>query len=229
VLCGNETPGCSMHETSSVDGFFGSMPPRSSTASSGFVSAVDHIVRTLRITTWFESDTLSENPGVSITVRFSIVSPSMCENERPSGELLPWKSRIVLRGPWPVIVTPSLGRPVSPERAASCRTRTCPRRTRSCRPSRREERVERLRLLVRTVRDLPRRAVPGTPQLVQVGAYGSAFWQLLGSRADSGVGRPSAAIRTACASWPLHEPLPVTSQRPGPCTWGSARRRGRGA
>src|SRR5439155_7744562 len=81
----------------------GSMPPRSSTESAGFVSALDHIVRTLRITTWFESDTLSEKPGVSSTVRFSIVSPP------PS-----WKSRIVLRGPWPRIVTPSFGEPVLP-------------------------------------------------------------------------------------------------------------------
>jgi hypothetical protein len=103
-----------MQVTSSVLGFFGSMPPRSSTASVGFVSALDHIVRTLRITTWFESDTLSEKPGVSRIVMFSTVSPSMCENERPSGVLLPWKSRTVLRGPWPRIVTPSLGEPVLP-------------------------------------------------------------------------------------------------------------------
>ena len=54
-----------MQLTSSVEGFFGSIPPRSSIASVGLVSALDHIVRTLRITTWFESDTLSAKPGVS--------------------------------------------------------------------------------------------------------------------------------------------------------------------
>jgi hypothetical protein len=59
------------------------MPPRSSIASLGLVSALDHIVRTLRITTWFESDTLSEKPGVSMTVMFSIVSRPCARTRGP--------------------------------------------------------------------------------------------------------------------------------------------------
>ncbi len=213
VLCGNDTPGSSMHDTSSVEGFFGSMPPRSSTLSSGLVSAEDHIVRTLRITTWFESDTLSEKPGVSMTVRFSIVSPSMCENERPSGALLPRKSRIVLRGPWPRTVTPSLGRPVSPDASSVVLNSNEPVPNSIVSPDVAEKNAFSAcacsfgpSSIFQTV------PLPGTPQFVHVGAYGLAFWQCW---PNSGCGWPSATTRTAFASWPLHEPFPVTSQSPG--------------